>query len=613
LGQCAAILALLTCLPVSVEGAPGGSPWRVVILDSSDPSEPVAQAFGRAVRDALTRKASHPISFYSEFLDALRFRGASYEAELIAFLQQKYQGRPPNLVVTVYPEALQFVERHRARLWPDTPIVFVGVPDDPPVANPRAPGVAGILTHIDFAGTLDLALRLQPATRRVVVVSGASDFDRLWRDRAERALQPYAGRLEASYLEGLAISDLLERVARLPEDTIVLYTTVFRDANGPTQPNDVSTQVSQASSVPVYGAFAPSLETGIVGGSMVRLEGEAERAGALAVAIAEGAAPESIPIDSPPASVPSVDWRQLRRFGLSEGALPTGAIVLFRPTSMWSQYRGTIVATAVVLLLQLALIAALLVERQQRRRAELRARDRSIELAHASRLATVGEITASIAHQINQPLGAILSNADAAEMLLDTSPAPLGEVRQILADIRRDDERAHQVVQGMRALLQRREFQLQPVDLNEAIAQVLQVLDGEARRQGVALRADLAEDLPTVHGDRVHLQQVVLNLVMNGCEAAAENASGDRRVVVRTAKGDAGDVEVTVTDTGRGIPEEQLRHIFESFFTTKKSGLGLGLSIARSLVELHGGRIRGENSPQGGASVGFVLPGGHSA
>jgi signal transduction histidine kinase len=284
-------------------------------------------------------------------------------------------------------------------------------------------------------------------------------------------------------------------------------------------------------------------------------------------------------------------------------------VVLFRPTSMWSQYRGTIIATLVVLLLQLGLIVTLLVERQQRRRAERRARDRGIELAHASRLATVGELTASIAHQINQPLGAILSNADAAEMLLDTTPPPLDEVRQILADIRRDDERAHGVVQGMRALLRRRAFEVQPLDLNEAIAQVVHLLDGEARRLGVTLRTDLAAGLPEVRGDRVHLQQVILNLVMNGIDAAGEGEAAERRVAVRSAASAAGDVEVSVSDTGPGIPPSQLHHIFESFVTTKQDGLGLGLSIARSLVELHGGSIGAENGPHAGATVRFVLPG----
>jgi signal transduction histidine kinase len=193
-------------------------------------------------------------------------------------------------------------------------------------------------------------------------------------------------------------------------------------------------------------------------------------------------------------------------------------------------------------------------------------------------------------------------------MLLDTIPPPLDEVREILVDIRRDDERAHEVVGGMRALLQRREFQVEPLNLNVTIAQVLPLLQGEAQRRSVVLRADLADGLPDVEGDRVHLQQVVLNLVMNGIEAAGTPRQ-EGRVIVRTSLRDGTDVHVTVIDTGGGIPGEGLPRIFEAFFTTKNDGLGLGLSIARSLVELHRGRIWAENHPNGGAMFHFVLPG----
>jgi ABC-type uncharacterized transport system substrate-binding protein len=482
LGQRLAAITVLVCLSApAVAAAQGDRPWRVMILDATDPLEPVAQSFGKAVREALTTQTSRPIDFYNEFLDFLRFQGSSYNSELVAFLSKKYQGRRPDLVVTVFPEALQFVTRHRADLWPNTPVVFVGVPDDMPGARATGAGVTGVLTHIDFAGTLELALRLEPGIRRVVVVSGASDFDELWKVRAEMALRAYGGRLESSYVDGLAISELLDTVAHLPEGTIVLYTTVFRDANGPTLPNEVARQV-EASSVPVYGVFEPALGTGIIGGSMVRLDAQAQRAGELALAIFKGGKPEAMPVEPSPASLPRVDWRQMRRFGLSEALLPPGTLVHFRPTSIWLQYRGTILVALALVVLQSALIMTLLIERRQRRRAELHAHHQSVELAHASRLATVGEITASIAHQINQPLGAILSNADAAEMLLDTSPLPLDELRAILADIRRDDERAHEVIRGMRALLQRREFHAQPVDLNETVVQVVQLLNAESRR-----------------------------------------------------------------------------------------------------------------------------------
>lgn len=262
------------------------APWRVLILDSTDPSEPLAQSFGGAIREGLTARASRRIDFYSEFLDSLRFRGSSYESELVAFLKSKYEGRRPDIVITVFPDALHFLERHRRELWPEAPAVFLGVLDDMPEARAPALGMTGVGTRVDFAGTLDLALRLQPRTRRVVVVSGASDFDRLWRRRAERALQAYAGRLEPSYLEVRSLPDLLATVAHLPPDTIVLQTTVFRDAQGsPRIPGEVTTRLAEASSVPVYSSFETALGKGIVGGSMVGLEAQGRRAGELAARI----------------------------------------------------------------------------------------------------------------------------------------------------------------------------------------------------------------------------------------------------------------------------------------------------------------------------------------
>jgi PAS domain S-box-containing protein len=229
------------------------------------------------------------------------------------------------------------------------------------------------------------------------------------------------------------------------------------------------------------------------------------------------------------------------------------------------------------------------------------------ELAHAARVAVVGELTASIAHEINQPLGAILSNADAAEMLLESSPAPLDEVRQILHDIRKDDLRASEVIRRIRTLLRNRAMEVQPVDLNEVISEALALIGADARRRRVALGTELARDLPIVRGDKVHLQQVLLNLVFNGMEAMA-GVPGERGLTVRTGVKENRFAEVAVSDTGPGILPERLGRLFDPFFSTKKEGMGMGLSIARSLVEAHGGRIWAENHPGGGATFRFTLP-----
>lgn len=229
------------------------------------------------------------------------------------------------------------------------------------------------------------------------------------------------------------------------------------------------------------------------------------------------------------------------------------------------------------------------------------------ELAHASRLTLLGEMTASIAHEINQPLGAILSNADAAEMLLQSSPASLPEIRHILKDIRNDDLRASEVIRRLRTLLRKREMEIGPVDLNEVISEVLGLIRTECLRRKVAVKSELATDLPLVRADKVHFQQILLNLLLNGMDAMA-HTTGARNLTLRAGLDKNGYVAIAVSDTGSGIPQDRLLRLFDPFFSTKKEGMGLGLPIARSLVEMHGGRIWAENNPEGGATFRFTLP-----
>ena len=230
-------------------------------------------------------------------------------------------------------------------------------------------------------------------------------------------------------------------------------------------------------------------------------------------------------------------------------------------------------------------------------------------LAHVQRLAIIGELTAAIAHELKQPLSAIMSNADAAGTLLDTANPPLGEIREIVSDIRRADLRANEVLGQVRDFLRKREVLMQPLDLNNAVADVLPLVVGDARKRRIELRTELAVDLPPVFGNQTQLQQVLINLIVNGMDAMANTPEGRRDLVVRTARpnGDAR-VEVSVTDRGSGIPSGSLPRLFESFFTTRAEGMGLGLSIARSIVESHGGRIWADNNPDGGATFHFTVP-----
>jgi C4-dicarboxylate-specific signal transduction histidine kinase len=238
-------------------------------------------------------------------------------------------------------------------------------------------------------------------------------------------------------------------------------------------------------------------------------------------------------------------------------------------------------------------------------RRQLRMRD--AELAHAARLAAAGELSASIAHEINQPLGAILANADAAEMLLSRPQASLAEVRSILADIRADDLRAHEVIRRLRGLLERREAERRQMDIHAAVNDAFGLLAGEARRRRVELVFQRGAVRGNVLGDRVQLQQVLLNLLLNAMDASAGLPAALRRVHVETSdEGD--DVVVSVSDRGTGFGKLDGEALFASFFSTKQDGLGLGLSIARAIVQAHEGTIHAAPREQGGAVFTMRLP-----
>jgi len=229
-------------------------------------------------------------------------------------------------------------------------------------------------------------------------------------------------------------------------------------------------------------------------------------------------------------------------------------------------------------------------------------------LAQAQRVSAMGQLSAALAHELNQPLGAILRNAEAGELFLRQDPPDLGELREILVDIQQDDRRAAEVIDRMRALLRHRELRFEAIALQELIEQVAALLNPEMRARHTTLRTTFAPKLPKVRGDRIHLQQVFVNLLLNSLDALDARQIGSRQIEIGAAQKEDGLVELAVKDNGTGIDPDQLPDLFEPFFTTKSEGIGIGLTISRTIVEAHGGRIQADNIAGGGACVRITLP-----
>jgi two-component system, LuxR family, sensor kinase FixL len=254
-------------------------------------------------------------------------------------------------------------------------------------------------------------------------------------------------------------------------------------------------------------------------------------------------------------------------------------------------------------------VLASIVDITKRKLAELEAARQRHDLAHLSRVTALGELSSSLAHELTHPITAILSNAQAAQRFLARDDVNLDEVREILNDIVAQDERAGEVIQGLRLLLKKGEphKHCDDVDLNEVILDVVKLLRSDLINRNVTLGTELAQNLPAITGDRVQLQQVLLNLMLNGCEAMADCNSSDRRLLV-ASQHENGAVRVSVTDGGGGIPEEKMEQVFERFFTTKKKGMGLGLSVCRTIIAEHHGKIWATNNDGSGATFHFSLP-----
>jgi two-component system sensor kinase FixL len=244
----------------------------------------------------------------------------------------------------------------------------------------------------------------------------------------------------------------------------------------------------------------------------------------------------------------------------------------------------------------------------QRKQAEIQLREQRAELAHVARISTMGELAASLAHELNQPLTAILSNAQAALRFLSGRPADIEEVRETLQDIVKDNSRAGEVIRRIRALVKKEVIELVSVDMVNLVREVAALVHSDAIILNVKLVVETTDSLPAVQGDKVQLQQVVLNLLLNAFDAMKESPPAERQVKLSIARNDAGSIETAVSDRGPGLSSDKLDKIFEPFYTTKGEGLGMGLSICRSIIEAHGGRLWAENNLDRGATFYFTLP-----
>lgn len=597
-----ALFALACLAPLAVTAADRvEDAWRVVIIRNWDSQFPINVVREKALREALLSNSARPVDIYFENVDPLRFFPQDTEREYVAYLQKKYRDRRIDVVITSGAEPLDFASRYRDSVWPGAAIVFNAVLDGTLDRSKVPPRTTGVTMVFDIAGTLALGRAVTPSARTLYVVAGSGAFDHMYTQYALAEARRFDPSLKVVPIVGLSWAETFARTSAIEPGALLLYLTVLSDGMGQiTVPGqDTVGQLAKRSSVPILSAVQTQFGRGPLGGSSSSPEAHGRAAGLMARRILEGADPARMPIRADPAPECEVDWNAMQRWNVREAAIPANCRIAGRPDRAWRAYFWPIVVAASIILLQSTLIWSLVLQRKRRRHAEAQARTRGAEMAQVARLSTIGALTASIAHEINQPMGAILSNTDAAEMMLEQGTLDTTKLREILADIRSEDLRASEVIRGLRKMLSKREPEAVALDVNAEVADALRHLAFDAARRQVRLVPMFDGDTPAILGDSVQLQQALINLVMNAMEAVAADAGAEREVRIETHASDRG-AEIVVSDRGPGVPRERASEVFDSMFTTKKEGMGFGLSIVRTIVEMHGGHVSHQpNVPRG--------------
>lgn len=578
----------------------------------------VLQSFGRdfrpwgeyakSIRTELDRLSPWQIDVQDHALVVARFSDENPEWPFIQYLHSINAQHPPDVIIAVGAPAAGFIQRNRARLFPATPVVFTAVEQRRIRKDALTDNDTVVAVAHDFPRSFETILQVLPNTKRIVVINGASPNETFWLGELRKDAKRFQDRVEFVWNEGLSFEDIVQQCAHLPPDSAIFWHLMNVDATGVSYEGVNGLQrLHSVANAPIFSYDDGFFGRDIVGGPMYSVSDISRLTATVVMRILNGEKPGDINIPAVSFAAPKFDWRELRRWGISESSLPAGSEVMFREPTFWERYRWQVALVTSILLLQAALISGLFHERRARRLAEVESRQRLTEIARLNRYSAAGELAASIAHELNQPLGSILTNAETAALLLNAPSPDIAELREILSDIKRDDQRASEVIRRLRRMLKKVPFEVRKLELNETVKEAVNLVSALAVGRGVALRSVSSGSEVYVKGDPIQLQQVVLNLVINAVDALSDSERQKREVVVITGRSGS-EAEVRVMDTGPGITPDRLKEIFDPFFTTKTNGLGMGLAIVRTIVEGHHGSIEVENRKSGGAEFRVRLP-----
>lgn len=606
--QAAVIGSLLvtgTCLDAAER-----QPKHVLLLHSFGPNFRPWSEYAKSIRVELERRSPWPLDIIEQSLVAARFANDNPEAPFAEYVSALFPKHSLDLIISVGAPAAQFVQRHRDHLFGATPMIFTAVEERRVRFTSLTENDSVVAVKHDLPAAIENILRVLPKTKTVTVVNGTSPLEKFWLEEMRREFEPFEGRVTFAWTNKQSFQEILKQAAAPPPESAIFWELMIVDAAGAVHQGDRAlAQLHSVSKAPIF-SFDDSFFGGeLVGGPMHAVSDTAQRTAEVAVRIFGGEKPGEIKTQSIGFAAPKYNWKEMQRWGISEDDLPAGSVIYFRDPSAWEKYRLQIVGILVALLFQGALIFWLFYEHWRRQRAETERLRLVNDMARINRFATAGQLSASIAHEIRQPLTAMSASAAAGLIWLKKTVPDLQEVKALLEDVIAGSRRADDIIKSVQAMFRNEPTRRVEVNLNELVRQVVVLTERTIKSNNITLQLALSDDRQTdILADPIQLQQVILNLILNAFEALGASEYPAKILRIETGTDRTGGVFLTVEDSGPGFDKKVADNLFSALLTTKTNGMGIGLSICKSIVEKHQGHLTATSVKPHGVMLRVALP-----
>jgi signal transduction histidine kinase len=586
----------------------------ILIIFGLAPNQPAYIPLLNGIREKLDEEFYENYNLYFEYLDLRRYPNGNFPKELFDSFNKKYRDIHIDLLISFGTNAVPTIKEFAEDYLLNLPTISMDLDfsDYGFVPEMKLNDKTTIVNmEIDPAKSIDFDVKLFPEISSVYFLSGVSPLDKLFlaigREWAEKNLLDK----KVTYVTDLKMQEVLDKLRQLPEKSIVFVGSFNLDADSVEYNNPEAIRlISSQSNSPVFGYSDLGIGDGPVGGYIASFSKVGLFVGNAAVKILNGADPNSIEVAEHDYYEYVFDWRALKRWNLLKSDLiPAGSTIMYEDISFVDRYKWVGGLVLLFLVLQTLLIANLFrLNRNQKLMTSkiIESENRYREFLREDRSLRLGQLTASLSHELNQPLTAILSNAQAGINFIDSNEATPDLLKQILQKIVDNDKRGASILSSIRGMMKLEHREKEKVNLNALINEVLVVVQGEANRYNTRLNSELTGKTVYVLGDRIQIQQVLLNFLLNATQSMEKIDASNREITISSTTKDS-EVIVSVSDNGEGIDEATKDKLFKPFITSKKEGTGIGLVICRSIIEDHGGKIWAENNPDGGAKFSFSL------